>query len=49
MSTKYHIYITIIFMNIGCSPKLNDFVIDKNQYRDQLEGFWLGQCIANWS
>ena len=24
-------------------------MIDKNQYRDQLEGFWLGQSIANWT
>jgi len=39
----------IIFINISCSPKLNELVIDKNQYRDKLEGFWLGQCIANWT
>ena len=48
-SKNIFIISAIIFMNIGCSPKLNDFVIDKNQYRDQLEGFWLGQCIANWT
>jgi hypothetical protein len=23
--------------------------ISKSQYKDQLEGFWLGQCIANWT
>ncbi len=24
-------------------------VIDRSKYRDQLYGFWLGQCIANWT
>ncbi|MFZ4428756.1 MAG: ADP-ribosylglycohydrolase family protein [Phycisphaerales bacterium] len=24
-------------------------LIDREQYRDRLEGFWLGQCIANWT
>jgi hypothetical protein len=23
--------------------------ISKEKYKDQLEGFWLGQCIANWT
>ena len=51
MTAHFHFFIivAIIFINISCSPKLNDLVIDKNQYRDQLEGFWLGQCIANWT
>jgi len=26
-----------------------DRVISRSKYRDHLEGFWLGQCIANWS
>ena len=50
MNSK-HIYIIsiIILIIISCRPKLNELVIDKNQYRDQLEGFWLGQSIANWT
>jgi hypothetical protein len=24
-------------------------LLDREQYRDRLEGFWLGQCIANWT
>ena len=24
-------------------------IISKAKYKDQLEGFWLGQCIANWT
>ncbi|MGB1362944.1 MAG: hypothetical protein ACPG7V_06780, partial [Flavobacteriaceae bacterium] len=23
--------------------------ISRDQYKDQLYGFWLGQCIANWT
>jgi len=23
--------------------------ISRDKYRDQLHGFWLGQCIANWT
>ena len=23
--------------------------INKKQYKEQLKGFWLGQCIANWT
>ena len=50
MNIKYTFIIaTIILINTSCSSRLNEMVIDKNQYRDQLEGFWLGQCIANWT
>ena len=50
MNIKYTFIIAaIIFINTSCSSRLNEMVIDKNQYRDQLEGFWLGQCIANWT
>lgn len=27
----------------------NDFVISRYEYHDKLYGFWLGQCIANWT
>ena len=50
MNIKYTFIIAaIILINTSCSSRLNEIVIDKNQYRDQLEGFWLGQCIANWT
>ena len=50
MNIKYTFIIAaIILINTSCSSRLNEMVIDKNQYRDQLEGFWLGQCIANWT
>ena len=50
MNIKYTFIIAaIILINTSCSSRLNEMVIDKNQYRDQLEGFWLGQSIANWT
>jgi len=30
-------------------PKTTDIVISRSQYLNQLQGFWLGQCIANWT
>ena len=27
----------------------NSLVISGSAYKDQLEGFWLAQCIANWT
>ena len=27
----------------------SEIVLDRHQYAGQLEGFWLGQCIANWT
>ena len=30
------------------SATLN-FIISRDKYHDQLEGFWLGECIANWT
>ncbi|MDG2179120.1 MAG: ADP-ribosylglycohydrolase family protein [Algibacter sp.] len=31
------------------SPKASDLVISREKYLDKLYGFWLGQCIANWT
>lgn len=31
------------------TPKPTDLVVSRSQYINQLEGFWLGQCIANWT
>jgi len=31
------------------TPKSTDLVISRIEYKDKLYGFWLGQCIANWT
>jgi hypothetical protein len=31
------------------SPKSSDRVVSRELYADKLYGFWLGQCIANWT
>lgn len=31
------------------SPKPSDLVISRATYAEKLEGFWLGECIANWT
>ncbi len=33
----------------GASARGTELLISRSRYRDQLEGFWLGQCIANWT
>ena len=30
-------------------PNQTDRVISRSKYMDQLWGFWLAQCIANWT
>ena len=30
-------------------PQPTDRVVSRAKYKDQLYGFWLGQCIANWT
>ena len=31
------------------SPKVSDKVISRSKYLNKMYGFWLGQCIANWT
>lgn len=31
------------------SPNPNDRIVSRVAYKDKLQGFWLGQCIANWT
>lgn len=33
----------------GYENKPSDLIISRSSYYDQLYGFWLGQCIANWT
>jgi len=30
-------------------PQESDIIISRYEYAENLEGFWLGQCIANWT
>ncbi|NNK76505.1 MAG: ADP-ribosylglycohydrolase family protein [Maribacter sp.] len=30
-------------------PKPNDWKVSRTEYKNKLQGFWLGQCIANWT
>jgi len=34
---------------IEYSPKSTDRIISRSEYANKLQGFWLGQCIANWT
>jgi hypothetical protein len=43
---------TLVDPNLDYSnyqPTGSERTISRSQYRNQLEGFWLGQCIANWT
>ncbi len=31
------------------ATEINQIVISRSEYKDRLYGFWLGQCIANWT
>ena len=37
------------FKYIDYSPQPSDRVISRSDYANRLHGFWLGQCIANWT
>ena len=34
---------------LSYEKKESDLVVSRKAYKDQLYGFWLGQCIANWT
>ena len=38
-----------VFRYKDFSPNKTDKIISRKRYLDQLYGFWLGQCIANWT
>ena len=54
LSSLLFILISAILLG-SCSEKTaiqeiqDSFVISKEKYADQLYGFWLGECIANWT
>ena len=39
----------LIVSSLSCSPKTDKLIIDIDEYKDKLRGFWLGGCIANWT
>lgn len=50
--------VLLIIFSIACCilisacttpPKQTDLVISRSEYANKLHGFWLGQCIANWT
>lgn len=52
--------VLLILVSCNSKPQLNDqsagnndeaqyITISKDEYKNQLYGFWLGQCIANWT
>lgn len=59
--TAHRFYVLFLLsLFISCSPNQNSpqaenegtedsIVISRQAYKDQLYGFWLGQCIANWT
>ena len=38
-----------LFIIIYSCNNSNEIVIEKDELLDKLEGFWLGQTIANWT
>ena len=43
-------FVFFIFLILtSCTNNKENFVISKNEYKDKLEGFWLGQSIGNWT
>ena len=47
---KYLRFWGLIFIFIQCTRvPMNNTTIDRKIYKDQLEGFWLAQCIGNWT
>jgi hypothetical protein len=41
----------VLFAAAGCSApnESGEITIDREQYLDRMEGFWLGQSLANWT
>ena len=47
---RYFLFAVIILLLIACEKKeTEELILSRSEYRDKLYGFWLGQCIANWT
>ena len=40
---------SVEFKQLDYQPKDSDLVLTRSEYYEKLYGFWLGQCIANWT
>ncbi|GLU45068.1 ADP-ribosylglycohydrolase family protein [Allomuricauda sp. NBRC 101325] len=57
MKNTFFFCCLIVFLSCQQNPKQQSsqqpenekYVIDREAYQNQLYGFWLGQCIANWT
>ena len=44
------ISIGVFVLIFGCQEKhIDSIVLDREDYQDRLQGFWMAQCIANWT
>jgi len=42
--------ILLLGIQVACQSNQAPYIaIDRATYHNQLHGFWLGQCIANWT
>ena len=48
-SVKYVLVILSSVLIFSCQSPKNEWVVNRTEYLDQLRGFWLGGCIANWT
>ena len=46
---KQFLLFLIIYLSYSCESKKEQIIISRLEYQKKLEGFWLGQCIANWT
>lgn len=46
------LFLLLTLLLVACQPKestTEEHIISRSAYQDQLYGFWLGECIANWT
>ena len=48
-SFKFCITFLLFFIISSCTQDNENFIVNKKEYKNKLEGFWLGQSIANWT
>jgi len=48
-AANYLLVILLTVSSFSCRSPQNELVVDRAEYIDQLRGFWLGGCIANWT
>ncbi len=51
MKNSVNSLLIIVFAlaSFSCQSPKYDLVVSRTEYKDQLKGFWLGGCIANWT